>query len=179
MYEPDFEEWVGVHLWGRRSVLGGTTLVKWNVCCVQDGGEQLLSMGHGVCIATRKTCQGCVAKGFACLAQEVGCRDPLECVRARVIRFAFQKEGWCQCWEVDGREGQTLVPVRGGHYACPSSRPGFGVGQGFGRGGFRHERWITESIGAAVGMRRGKREEKQMVLRFLSPGAHMDDETTN
>lgn len=71
-----------------------------------------MSMGHGVCIATRKTCQGCVAKGFACLAQEVGCRDPLECVRARVIRFAFQKEGWCQCWEVDGREGQTLVPVR-------------------------------------------------------------------
>lgn len=129
-----------------------------------------MSMGHGVCIATRKTCQGCVSKGFACLAQEVGCRDHLECVRARVIRFAFQKEGWCQCWEVDGREGQTLVPVRGGHHACPSNRAGFGVGQGFGRGGFRHERWITESIGAAVGMRRGRREEKQMVLRFLSQG---------
>lgn len=58
-----------------------------------DSGWWLVCLDHGVCIETRKTGQGYLAKDFECRTQE------LEVVRvawkvSELIRFAFQKDDW-------------------------------------------------------------------------------------
>lgn len=65
-----------------------------------------MCLDHGVCIETKKTGQGYLAKGST---------QELEVVRvawkvSELIRFAFQKEDWCQCWELDWKARPNSGP---------------------------------------------------------------------